>query len=97
MNFICSRLEIAHLLSVPYLHHSFFSYNPNFGFDIVAARQKDKIYFCLFFSREEKISRQQDFASQRLQQSNVGGLMFQKYLFSGNEINLQVTNLGVNV
>lgn len=79
-------MEIAQLLAVPYLHNKLFSYDPNFGFDIVATRQKGKIYFCLFFSVEEKMTRKFDFATQRLQQSNVGGLMFQKYLLSGNQM-----------
>jgi hypothetical protein len=79
-------MEIAQLLAAPYLHSQLFSYNPNFGYDVVAARQKGKIYLCMFFSIEEKMSRKLDFATQRLQQSNVGGLMFQKYLLSGNII-----------
>jgi hypothetical protein len=64
------------------LHSQFFSYDPNFGFDIAAVRLKDKIYMCMFFSGKERMTRKLDFATQRLQQSNVGGLMFQKYLLS---------------
>ncbi|XP_059489908.1 uncharacterized protein LOC132205071 isoform X2 [Neocloeon triangulifer] len=85
VGFVCSRLELDHIMSIPYLHDKTFDFEHSFGFIISAVKVKGKIYLSTFYTDEEKSIRAEtkEFKGAYLPlNSSTAGFMFLKHVLS---------------